>query len=119
MARKSRHAAQQACFPVKNTVSVVLPDPEPIESVYKTAIYARLSVYNLGRDTSETIDNQIELLQSYVREHPDMTLIDLYIDNGRTGTTFQRPEFDRLIDDILIWITNGFGHLWILAERQK
>lgn len=100
MARKSRHAAQQACFPVKNTVSVVLPDLEPIESVYKTAIYARLSVYNLGRDTSETIDNQIELLQSYVREHPDMTLIDLYIDNGRTGTTFQRPEFDRLIDDM-------------------
>lgn len=37
---------------------------------------------------------------SYIDTQPDMQFCGLYCDNGRTGTNFQRPEFDRLMDDV-------------------
>ena len=67
---------------------------------YKTAIYTRLSVYDLGRDNSDTMENQIELLQYFVSQQADLSLTDIYIDNGWTGTNFTRPEFQRLLKDV-------------------
>lgn len=40
------------------------------------------------------------LLERYVEERPELSLVDLYIDNGKTGTNFERPEFSRLINDV-------------------
>ncbi|MCD8232349.1 MAG: recombinase family protein [Clostridiales bacterium] len=99
MARKSRKAEQQA------RARGIIPDspssPEPSLPVrYRTGLYARLSVYNMGRDDSDSIQNQTRLLEDYVSRHPDLVITDVYIDNGRTGTNFQRPEFDRMIEDV-------------------
>ena len=40
------------------------------------------------------------ILDDYIAHNSDMRLVDVYIDNGATGTNFQRPEFQRMIDDI-------------------
>lgn len=87
MARKSRQAQQQAsALGTSNTVAKMIPANST--PVYKAEIYARLSVYDLARDRSDTMENQIALLENYVEQQPDIVLADLYIDNGRTGTTF-------------------------------
>lgn len=69
--------------------------------IFPTAIYARLSVENSGKSEKvDVITNQIEICKSYIEDRPYLDLIDTYIDNGRTGTVFDRPEFNRLMNDI-------------------
>ncbi len=91
MARKSRKVAAAA---------------EPIieaapAQIFPTAIYARLSVENSGKSEKvDVITNQIEICKSYIEDRPYLALVDTYIDNGRTGTVFDRPEFNRLMNDI-------------------
>ena len=94
MARKSRQPLQQASA-AGTLVPALATNKEERTSKYKTGIYARLSVYDLGRDNSDTMDNQIALLQQYVAQQTDLVLADVYIDNGWTGTNFTRPEFKR------------------------
>ena len=50
--------------------------------------------------TSESIINQKEFLTKYVAKEPNWLLIDIYIDDGYTGTNFNRPSFIRLKEDI-------------------
>lgn len=85
MARKSRIA--------ENAMSIISAK----EGAYKTAVYARLSTEDLDEDT---LDNQIYLLKSFVGEKTDMVLVDIYADNGFSGTNFERPEFARLMNDV-------------------
>ncbi len=65
-----------------------------------TAAYIRLSIENNGHDTDNSLKTQIALVESFIREHEDLRLIDTYIDNGYTGTKFDRPEFVRMMDDV-------------------
>lgn len=68
---------------------------------WETAIYARLSVENSGKDDNgESIEGQVNICRAYIKEHPYLNLVDTYIDNGWTGTNTNRPEFQRLLDDI-------------------
>ena len=50
--------------------------------------------------TSESIINQKEFLTKYVAKQPNWLLIDIYIDDGFTGTNFNRPSFIKLKEDI-------------------
>ena len=73
------------------------------KTTYKVAIYIRLSKEDADRgyDESESIKNQRELLTKYVEElGGEYELIDIYIDQGYTGTNFNRPDFQRMIRDI-------------------
>lgn len=69
--------------------------------VFPTAIYARLSVENSGKDDEgAALENQIAVCEECVKSCPHLELIETYSDNGRTGTVFDRPAFNRLMDDI-------------------
>ena len=90
MARKSRKDA--AIEPIVEAAP---------QQIFPTAIYARLSVENSGKSEKvDVITNQIEICKSYIADRPYLSLVDTYIDNGRTGTVFDRPEFNRLMTDI-------------------
>ena len=65
--------------------------------VYKTAIYARLSAEN---HNGEKIENQIEEIRNYMKNRRIFEFIDIYFDNGYSGTNFQRPEFEPLMEYI-------------------
>ena len=39
-------------------------------------------------------------LPVYINEHPEFELVDTYVDSGYSGTSFERPDFQRLMDDI-------------------
>ena len=68
--------------------------------VLATAAYIRLSVENNGHETDNSLKTQIMLVESFVREHNDLYLLDTYVDNGFSGTKFNRPEFVRMMDDV-------------------
>ena len=90
MARKSRKNVNQ-----KIDTSIVTA------SYTMTGIYVRLSIENSGKDDDgDSIENQTSICKEYVEEHPDLKLYDIYEDNGKKGTNFDRPEFNRLMDDI-------------------
>lgn len=73
------------------------------KTIYKVAIYIRLSKEDVDRgyDESESIKNQRTLLTEYVQKLGwEYQLIDTYIDQGFTGTNFNRPDFQRMVRDI-------------------
>lgn len=65
--------------------------------VYKTAIYARLSHEGQKK---EVIETQIEEVRRYIEARRVFELVDVYADDGYSGTNFQRPEFERLMEDL-------------------
>lgn len=68
--------------------------------VYHAGGYARLSVEDSRKPGSDTIENQKELIRSYIENQTDMELRCIYCDNGQTGTDFERSEFERLMKDV-------------------
>ncbi|KAB3529601.1 hypothetical protein F8154_14640 [Alkaliphilus pronyensis] len=66
---------------------------------FSAAIYCRLSREDEGSIQSESIKNQKEFLVKYVSEQ-GWQLHDIYVDDGYTGTNFERPDFQRLLKDI-------------------
>ena len=94
MARRARRTYEEA----KAVKTAVTNDPI-LE--WQTAIYARLSIENSGKDDKgESIERQIEICKDYIEEHPYLHLKEVYCDNGWTGTNTNRPEFQRLLNDI-------------------
>lgn len=63
----------------------------------ETAAYARLSVEKEGDGSIQT---QIQLIHQFIAEKPELHLADTYVDNGYSGTDFERPDFMRMMDDV-------------------
>ena len=66
---------------------------------YRAAIYCRLSSEDGADHESMSIGNQRALLTEYV-EKQGWEVVDTYIDDGFSGTNFDRPGFQRMIADI-------------------
>ncbi len=62
-------------------------------------MYIRLSREDGDKQESESIGNQRKILQRYVKEE-GLTLVKEYVDDGISGTTFDRPGFNELLQDI-------------------
>ncbi|MDD5919157.1 MAG: recombinase family protein [bacterium] len=86
MARKSRYQETAA--------------QKPDAKVWSTALYVRLSREDGDKSESESIIAQRELLLNFIEKNSDLALYDIYIDDGYTGTNFERPSFRRMIADI-------------------
>lgn len=77
----------------------IINDPQN----YSAALYLRLSKEDDNKkgvnDDSESIKNQRALLEGYAKEQK-LTVYDVYIDDGFSGTSNKRPDFERMLDDI-------------------
>ena len=72
---------------------------------YQAAIYLRLSredgdVTEGGKQVSNSIANQKELIMDYLKSHPEIQVVSTYTDDGFSGVDFERPQFQRLLSDI-------------------
>lgn len=67
---------------------------------YKVGIYARLSFESEMNKERDTVDTQISFIKDYIARQDDMEIYDVYADISLTGTNFNRPEFNRMIEDI-------------------
>lgn len=65
-----------------------------------TALYIRLSREDGDKAESLSVANQRLLLTEFVNKQNDLYLYDVYIDDGYTGTSFTRPNFQRMLQDI-------------------
>ena len=72
---------------------------------YIAGLYYRLSQEDERQGESVSIDNQRTILRKYAEER-GFTIHDEYIDDGVSGTTFQRPEVQRLLDDAKTGVIN-------------
>ena len=69
--------------------------------IWQVAIYIRLSVED-GDDKieSNSISNQRKMLSMFINGEKDLVLVDYYVDDGYSGTNFDRPDFKRMLVDI-------------------
>lgn len=93
MARKSRQPQYQAILPASSS-------NENTVTVYQTGIYARLSNKNFMSTDVDVLGNQLNHLRDFVANHDDMALVDTYIDDGWCGSSFNRPDFNRMMADV-------------------
>ena len=63
-------------------------------------IYTRRSFDDNEDKESNTITNQKEMINSFISKEKNMTIVDYYVDDGYTGTTFDRPGFQEMMKDI-------------------
>ena len=95
--RKCIKRARKSRVNIDIKEEILIPKSERIP----TAIYARLSIENRGQsEDKDVIRNQIEICKAYVEGNPEFDLVETYIENGKTGTTFDRPQFNRLMENI-------------------
>ncbi len=84
------------------------------QTIYNVGIYVRLSQEDMRAGESLSIENQKLILTKYVKEQ-GWNLIDIYVDDGYSGTDFDRPGVQRLLDDA----KNGNINLIICKDLSR
>ena len=67
---------------------------------WQCGLYLRFSYKDGDKPDSDSIINQKKIGMKVFDKNPDLKLYDTYIDDGYSGTTFNRPEIERLLNDI-------------------
>lgn len=112
MARKSRKNIQTDTFERagqnEQTTEVLeehsenVPAAQPVtaqkKNAMKAAVYARLSVED--DITMDSLDTQIKLIRDFIDCRDDIVYEETYFDNGYSGTNFNRPAFNRMMQDL-------------------
>lgn len=91
------------------------------EQNFKAGLYVRLSREDENKqdinDFSESIKNQKEFLTEFAIKN-GYSIVDIYADDGISGTTFERSEFNRMITDIEKR-KNKYGNYKRLIKTRK
>ena len=74
------------------------------KKIYHAAIYVRLSkedgdVANAGKAESNSISNQKNLIKDFLKDKEDIIVVSERVDDGYSGSNFQRPAFGRMMED--------------------
>lgn len=97
---------------------------------YDAALYLRLSrddvdIDGSAKTESNSISSQREMLRNFVKSQQDIQIFDIYVDDGYSGSNFDRPEFKRMTSDIeagkvncvIVKDLSRFGRDYIEAGR--
>lgn len=71
-----------------------------ITHVFKAAVYVRLSREDGDKLESDSIANQKEFIERYTKNIGNISIVRFYVDDGYTGTNFDRPAFKDMMEDI-------------------
>ncbi len=74
--------------------------PENITKVWNTYGYVRLSREDGDKEESNSVRGQKELIRDYLHRSPDLRECGMKVDDGYTGSNFERPSFQEMIADI-------------------
>lgn len=67
---------------------------------YRVGMYIRLSREDGDKEESSSVSNQRDMIRHYIDEFSELIYVDEYVDDGYTGTNFDRPGFKKMIADI-------------------
>ena len=70
------------------------------DDIYEAIAYYRLSKDDGKNHESDSIANQRVLIREYVKNHPNIKLVDEAFDDGYTGTNYDRPGFRKVMDAV-------------------
>lgn len=96
--RREETIVQQACLGSYRNLNSI---PE-----YSAALYIRLSREDGDKEESDSVVNQKKILTGYLKDQSDISFYDLYVDDGYTGTNFERPGFRKMLEDIQAGLVN-------------
>ncbi|MBD5087404.1 MAG: recombinase family protein [Clostridiales bacterium] len=101
MARKSRKNMPAGTVELSgNLTAQAVMDLGQDVKPYRAAVYARLSFESEANKERDTVETQIAYIRNFIDGQDDMVEAGVYADVSVTGTTFDRPEFDRMMQDI-------------------
>ena len=75
-------------------------DNDTLQNKWNVALYIRLSVQDGDKAESNSVANQRELLDMFIKKDKELNFYNYYIDDGFSGTNFERPSFKKMIKDI-------------------
>ena len=75
------------------------------KKIYHAAIYVRLSkedgdVAAAGKRESNSISNQKDLIKNLLKDKKDIVVVSERVDDGYSGSNFERPAFQMMLEDI-------------------
>ena len=92
MARRSRKETSYRVSDAKQSILSVMR--------YRAGLYSRLSKETLFTMERDTIGTQITLLKEFAATIPDLEVVEIYVDDDITGTNFERPAYERMMQDV-------------------
>lgn len=100
MARKSRKTDFAGSgFPDRNAAGTAA-EAQVQHSVFCAGLYARISLESGADRDRNTAETQMELLKKFAEQAADIAAEKEYFDISRTGSDFERPGFDEMMQDI-------------------
>ena len=70
------------------------------KKIWNATLYLRLSRDDGDKEESGSITGQRELLRDYISQYPELREYAIRIDDGFSGSTFERPGFQKMIEDV-------------------
>ncbi len=70
------------------------------EKIWNATLYLRLSRDDGDKEESNSITGQRELLRDYISQRPELREYAVRVDDGFSGSTFERPSFQKMIEDV-------------------
>ena len=99
MARKSRKSHDIA-------TTITFDSNIQKQQIFRVGAYVRLSAED-KKQKGDSIETQQAIIAAYISDHHDFELVEVYIDNGLSGQSFERPAFNRMITDMENGIINA------------
>ena len=103
-----------------------------IAEQYRAAVYVRLSKEDMlalsgKKAESDSIFNQKEYIFDWIKSKTDIQIVSVRVDDGYTGTNFDRPSFQMMMEDIksgkincvIVKDLSRFGREYINAGKYK
>lgn len=104
MARKSRKTKWNPVVSMEQKSSVTSPLEQKV--CYQAGLYARLSEESEANRERATIETQMDLLRRFAAGQDDMVAVKEYFDISYSGTNFERPGFEEMIQDMRNGVIN-------------
>ena len=79
---------------------------EPVTKIWDTTLYLRLSREDGDKEESNSISGQRDLIRDFMVHHPDLRECAVKVDDGFSGSSFERPAFKEMMADIKAGKTN-------------
>ena len=79
---------------------------EPVTKTWDATLYLRLSREDGDKEESNSISGQRDLIRDFMAHHPDLREYAVKVDDGFSGSSFERPAFKEMMADIKAGKTN-------------
>ena len=98
-----------------NLEIVVKSIANQLNKILRVAVYLRLSAEDGDKIESNSISNQRTLIHGYLQEHKEFSIVKEFIDDGYSGTNFDRPGFQEMMK----FLKNGGADCVIVKDLSR